>query len=59
MRDEGVQLVGGVLVLVPHARKTNANTEWNIPKAKELLFDAQAFKQFFKYSFLSFDQLLS
>lgn len=32
MADQSVQFVGGILVLVAHTSKTNANTEGNIPE---------------------------
>ena len=31
VRDEGVQLVGGVLVLVPHAGEADTDAEGNVP----------------------------
>ena len=32
VRHEGVELVHGVLVLVPQAGKADSNTEWNAPE---------------------------
>ena len=35
MRDEGVELVGRVLVLVPHAGEADAHAEGNVPGRDE------------------------
>lgn len=35
--DQSVQAVGGVLILVAHTSKTNANTEWNVPEINSKL----------------------